>query len=132
MKTRMSLSFQLKQSKSLPNGTAPIYLRITIGDDRVELSTKRNVMPQKWNATMQKVSGTGEEARAINVYLKTMEQEVFQAHHELIQENREVTAANIKSKLLGRDDNRRYIIEEFKDHNMKMECRRPRSSAVGN
>lgn len=47
MITRFSLAFKLRQSKSLPNGTTPIYLRITIGDERVELSTKRNVLPGK-------------------------------------------------------------------------------------
>jgi Arm DNA-binding domain len=116
MKTRMSLSFQLKQSKSLPNGTAPIYLRITIGEDRVELSTKKYVLPERRNPAMQKVSGTGEEVRTINAYLKTMEQEVFQARQALILENKEVTSGNIKSKLLGQDIERRWIIEEFKDH----------------
>lgn len=71
---------------------------------------------------MQKVSGTGEEARAINVCLKTMEQGVFQAHRELNLGNKEVTAANIKNKLLGQDTDHRYIIEEFKEHNKKMEA----------
>jgi len=122
MITRFSMSFQLKQSKSLSNGTAPIYLRITIGDDRVELSTKRYVLPDKWSSTMQKVAGTGEEARAINSYLKTMEQEVFQAHQALALEGKEITASNIKNRLLGIDTDRRYIIEEFKDHNKKMEA----------
>ena len=111
----------MKQSKLLPNGTAPIYLRITVGDDRVELSTKKYVQPARWNPAAQKVSGNIEEARALNAYLKTMEQEVFQAHQALILESKEVTAASIKNKLLGEDAERRMIIEEFKDHNKKME-----------
>lgn len=122
MKTRFSHSFQLKQGKNLPNGTAPIYLRITIGEDRVELSTKKYVLPQRWNAAMQKVSGTGEDVRSINTYLKTMEQEVFQAHQALILENKEVTASNLKAKLLGQDTEKHWIIDEFKDHNRKMEA----------
>ncbi|MBN8854707.1 MAG: recombinase [Sphingobacteriales bacterium 50-39] len=122
MKTRFTTSFQLKQSKMLPNGTAPIYLRITIGADRVELSTKKYVQPARWNPAAQKVSGNIEEARALNAYLKTMEQEVFQAHQALILESKEVTAANIKSKLLGEDTEQHSIIDEFKDHNKKMEA----------
>lgn len=122
MKTRFSHSFQLKQSKTLPNGTAPIYLRITVDEDRVELSTKKYVLPQRWNSALQKVSGTGEDARTINTSLKTMEQEVFQAHQALILESKEVTASNIKAKLLGQDTEEHWIIEEFKDHNKKMEA----------
>jgi len=121
MITRLSLSFKLRQSKSLPNGMAPIYMSIAVGEDRVELSTKKYVLPQRWNPAMQKVSGTGEEVRTINTYLKMMEQEVFQAHQALILENKEVTAGNIKAKLLGQDTEQHWIIEEFKDHNKKME-----------
>ena len=101
---------------------APIYMSIAVGEDRVELSTKKYVLPQRWNPAMQKVSGTGEEVRTINAYLKTMEQEVFQAHQALILENKEVTAGNIKAKLLGHDTEQHWIIEEFKDHNKKMEA----------
>jgi len=122
MKSRFSHSFQLKPAKSLPNGTAPIYLRITVDEDRVELSTKKYVLPQRWNSALQKVSGTGEDARTINTSLKTMEQEVFQAHQALILENKEVTAGNIKAKLLGQDTEEHWIVEEFKDHNKKMEA----------
>jgi len=122
MITRLSVSFKLRQSKSLPNGTAPIYMSIAIGEERVELSTKKYVLPQRWNSAMQKVSGTGEDARTINTSLKTMEQEMFQAHQALILENKEVTASNIKAKLLGQDTEQHWIIEEFKDHNKKMEA----------
>jgi site-specific recombinase XerD len=101
---------------------APIYMSIAVGEDRVELSTKKYVLPQRWNTAMQKVSGNGEENRTINAYLKTLEQEVFQAHQALILENKEVSAGNIKSKLLGLDTEQHWIIEEFKDHNKKMEA----------
>src|SRR6185437_836222 len=131
MITRLSLSFKLRQSKSLPNGMAPIYMSIAVGEDRVELSTKKYVLPQRWNPAMQKVSGTGEEVRTINAYLKTMEQEVFQAHQALILENKEVTAGNIKAKLLGQDTEQHWIVEEFKDHNKKMEALIGKQYALG-
>jgi hypothetical protein len=51
-----------------------------------------------------------------------MEQEVFKAHQELIQQDKEITAANLKNRLLGTDTTRRYIIELFKEHNKKMEA----------
>jgi site-specific recombinase XerD len=122
MKTRFSLVFLLRKSRGLPNHAVPIYLRVTIGDERVELSTKKYVPPERWNSDAQKVTGTGEEARTINAYLKLQEQEVFAAHQELIRENKNITAANLKNKLLGLDTDRRYIIELFKEHNKKMEA----------
>jgi len=120
MLTRFSLLFQLRKSKSKRNGTAPIYLRIAVKDSVVELSSKKYISPSRWNADMQKVIGTSEEARAINSYLKTMEQQAFDAYHELVQHGVEITTANLKSKLLGEEVNRRNIIEIFREHNRKI------------
>jgi hypothetical protein len=120
MLTRFRLLFQLRKSQSKQNGTAPIYLRIAVKDSVVELSSKKYINPTKWNADTQKVIGNSEEARAINAYLKSMEQQAFDAYHELVQHGVEITTANLKSKLLGEEVNRRNIIEIFREHNRKV------------
>lgn len=120
MLTRFSLQFQLRKSKSKQNGTAPIYLRIAVKESVVELSSKKYINPSKWNADTQKVIGNSEEVRLINAYLKNMEQQAFQVYHELVQKGVEITTANLKSRLLGEEVNRRYIIEIFKEHNRKV------------
>jgi len=40
-----ALLFQLKKTKMLSDGNAPIYLSITIDRDRVEIATKRHIIP---------------------------------------------------------------------------------------
>jgi len=75
------LLFSIKTVKKLPNGTVPIYLRITVDSTRAEIATKRHVLPEKWNHSAQKVIGNTEEARSMNAYLKSLEQQVYQAHH---------------------------------------------------
>ncbi|WP_410505834.1 Arm DNA-binding domain-containing protein [Mucilaginibacter rubeus] len=57
----------MKRTKALPNGNAPIYLRITIDSERVELATKRNANPEKWNNVAQKVLGNTDEARSVSL-----------------------------------------------------------------
>ncbi|WP_144914394.1 Arm DNA-binding domain-containing protein [Mucilaginibacter frigoritolerans] len=76
------LNFALKKTKILANGTAPIYLRLTIEGDRIEFTTRRYVNPSRWNATTQKMTGTSEEARSFNLYLKTLGQQVYYAHRQ--------------------------------------------------
>ena len=122
MLTRFSLTFQLRKSKSLQNGTVPIYLRVAITESVFELSSKQYIKQDKWNTEAQKVMGNSEEARTVNAYLKNLEKEVFQAYHELIQHNEEVTAINLKMKLLGQGINRRNILDVFKEHNQKVEA----------
>ena len=66
------LLFSVKKQKT-SNGTAPIYLRITIDSTRAEVAIQRHVLPDKWNHATQKVIGNSEEARSLNTYLKTLE-----------------------------------------------------------
>jgi hypothetical protein len=69
MNKTFNLLFFVKKSKIKANGTAPIYLRITIDGIPKEISSKRNIIPQKWDNKLQKVSGSSEEVKAINNYL---------------------------------------------------------------
>jgi hypothetical protein len=59
MNKNYGLVFYVKRSKMISNGTVPVYLRITVDGERVEISSKRYVNPDKWNANGQKLNGTG-------------------------------------------------------------------------
>jgi len=45
MTKSFALLFQLKRTKTLPNGNAPIYLRMAIDSERVKIATKRKPIP---------------------------------------------------------------------------------------
>ena len=96
------LNFALKKTKILANGTAPIYLRLTIEGHRIEFTTRRYLNPSRWNTAAQKMRGTNEEARTFNLYLKTFEQQVYDAHRQLIDGNFPVTIQSLKDKLFGK------------------------------
>ncbi|MGZ3767819.1 MAG: Arm DNA-binding domain-containing protein, partial [Mucilaginibacter sp.] len=48
------MNFILKKSKTLTNGTAPVYLRITVDGERVEFTTKRYILPARWKSDSQR------------------------------------------------------------------------------
>ena len=52
-------------------GLAPIFLRVTIGDQRMEISAKRSWDPTRWETEVGKAKGTKEDARTLNTYLDT-------------------------------------------------------------
>lgn len=106
----------------IQSGKAPIYLKVTVGNDHFELSTKQCIDPAKWNAEGQKVSGSSEEIRGINSYLKNIAKEVYEAHDLLLREEKEITALNLKNRVLGLDSGRRFILEIFQEHNDKMKA----------
>ena len=88
MNKTFNLLFYVKKSKILANGTAPIYLRITIDGKQTEIAAKRYISPDKWNSLAQKVIGTNEETKALNAYLKTLEQEVYDAQHQMLKDKK--------------------------------------------
>ncbi len=116
------LNFALKKTKILANGTAPIYLRLTIEGQRIEFTTKRYVAPSRWNASAQKMTGTNEEARSFNNYLKTFEQQVYDAHRQLIESNIPVTVQRLKDKLFGKTvaPEVKTLVPIFKEHNRRV------------
>ncbi|GGG43450.1 Arm DNA-binding domain-containing protein [Epilithonimonas arachidiradicis] len=76
----------VKKSKENSVGESPIYLRITIDGKICELSTKRTIIPSKWNSVSQKVTKSSEESKSINFYLKSFEQRVYDIYHQMIRD----------------------------------------------
>src|SRR4051812_44143833 len=102
------------------DGTAPLYMRVTVDEYRIELSAKYFIDPVKWNPGAGKVIGNNEEARKLNAYVRSLEQDVYEAHRQLLQEGKTVTTETLKNKLLGKKEPIRSLAGIFQEHNMKV------------
>lgn len=122
MNKTFNLLFYIKKNKIRINGTAPIYLRITIDGKAAEIAAKRYIDPKKWDNKSQKAVGNTQEAKTLNSYLKTLEQKVYDYHYQMLKEENEVTAMSLKSKLLGTHVEKRMLIPIFQEHNDKVEA----------
>lgn len=124
MTKSFALLFQMKRTKALPNGNAPIYLRITIDSERVEIATKRNAPPDKWNTIAQKVMGNTDEAKSVNNHLKTVEQKAYEVYREMIERKIPITAQTFKDRMNGIEEEVvcRMLIPIFEDHNRQVEA----------
>ncbi|PZF71271.1 site-specific integrase [Taibaiella soli] len=122
MNKTFSLLFYVKKAKAIADGTAPIYLRITIDGKITELSTKRYVIPTNWSPQAQKATGNTEAVKAINAYLKTFEQQILAAQHELLKDKVSVTIETLRGKLFGTEEKARMLVPIFQDHNNKIEA----------
>ena len=122
MNKTFNLLFFIKNNKIRTNGTAPIYLRITIDGKAADIAAKRYIEPQKWDGKAHKALGNSQEARTLNVYLKTLKQQVYDSHYVMLKGDKNVTAVGLKSKLLGTDIEQRMLIPIFQDHNDKVEA----------
>ncbi|AZA60017.1 site-specific integrase [Chryseobacterium indoltheticum] len=122
MNKTFNLLFFIKKNKIRTNGTAPIYLRITIDGKAADITAKRYIDPKKWDHKAHKAVGNSLEAKTLNNYLKTLEQQVYDSHYLMLKEEDFVTAESLKSKLLGTDITTRTLIPIFQDHNDKVEA----------
>ncbi len=89
-----------------------IYLRITVNRKKAEISTKRTIIPKKWDPKSQKAKGDPE----LNSYLLHIQNEVTRIHSKLINDDKEVTAKLIKDIYLGRDEKSVSLISYLEDH----------------
>jgi len=122
MKKSISLLFYLKRSKITAEKTVPVYLRITIGGERIEISCRRYVNPDKWNTNGQKLSGSTEEAKLLNAQLKNLELQVYEAYHTMIARKLPVTTLGLKSILTGNDQvlTPKMLVPIFEQHNKQV------------
>jgi Arm DNA-binding domain len=107
------LFFYLKKPKNYRIGLIPIHLRITVDALFTEDSTKFKCDPAKWNG---KVIGTKENARLINHNLDILQNKIYEARRQLIEQNNSVTAESLKDVLIGKPKKARMLIEFFQQH----------------
>ncbi|GAA4770418.1 MULTISPECIES: site-specific integrase [Flavobacterium] len=120
MNKTFNLLFFIKKNKIKADGTAPIYLRITIDGVPKEISAKRNIQLDRWDNKLQKVIGSSTEVKTLNAYLKTLEQQVYEAHHQVLKDKEQATSSILKAKLQGTDKRQRMLVPIFQDHNNKI------------
>ncbi len=131
MNKTFNLLFYVKKSKTAVDGTAPIYLKVTIDGKPFEISSKRYTIPANWCPISKKVNGTTEEARSINSCLMALEQSVYNAHRDMVNNKKVVTAESLKNKLSGVEERERTIVSIFENHNKQMEALLGKEFACG-
>lgn len=122
MSDRFSILFYPKGNNNLSkDGKASIYLRITVDGKRCEISINRKVDPLKWNSISGKLNGKTEEVLHLNKYINSIKTKLYKIQENYILEDKPYTALMIKNKFLNKDDERKTLIQIFKEHNDQIE-----------
>jgi site-specific recombinase XerD len=117
MNAKLSILFYAKRAKTTTDGLVPIYIRVTVDGERIELSTKRYTTPDKWSVEGNRMKGTSAEVKAVNTYLDTLKAKVYEYQQQLIREDEEVNAENMRNKILGIEKRKHMLVAIFKQHN---------------
>jgi site-specific recombinase XerD len=122
MNAKLSILFYAKRAKTTNDGLIPIYIRVTVNGERVELSTKRYTLPEKWSIEGSCMKGTSAEAKATNSYLDALKSKVYDYQQQLIREDAVVNAENMRNKMLGIEKRSHMLAIVFQQHNVEMKA----------
>ena len=81
--------------KKMQDGKAPVYVRVTIDGIRSEISIKRSVDPDRWDAKKGLAKGSKEESRTLNDYLDQVRNHIYECYQQLQQQKKSITADTI-------------------------------------
>ncbi|WP_207801948.1 site-specific integrase [Pontibacter arcticus] len=107
----ISIIFYLKKPRNYASGPVPIYLRVTVAGRRAEISTARECEPRRWISSAGRASGNKEAVLALNAYLDTLQQKVYEAHRHLLEHGKEATAEKVKAAYLGKQEKTITLVE---------------------
>lgn len=123
LENSFGLFFFLKKPKNQSESAERyVYLRITVDGIPKELSLKRTWTQERWNHSSGRAAGTKEDARSLNAYMDTISAKVYQAKAKLVEIGRPITAENLKNYVTGKSNERKTLLDVFREHNNQMKA----------
>ena len=119
VKNTFAILFWINKAK-IKNGEAPIWARVTVDGQRVEISIKRSIVPENWNAEKGNAKGTKEEFRSLNNYIDQVRTQLFSCYQKILAERKLVTAEAIKNMYLGNEEKAHSLIGLIDYHNIQL------------
>ena len=106
---RVSVSFQLKKSKSRTDGKSPLYLRCTMCAQRFEISTGLFVEPGYWIESTQQLKGRTEEGKIIRNRLDKITSKIQDIYNQLDSLGDPFDVFAIRNKFLGLSNGQGFL-----------------------
>lgn len=98
--TVFSINFRLNKQRAR-NGKPAIYLRLTVDNKRIELSTNQYIESSLWDQKLQCAVGTSEESKAVNNQLTIVKADLNKHYSRMIALDKIVSAELLKDEYLG-------------------------------
>jgi site-specific recombinase XerD len=112
------VAFYLKKQKVTQLGKSPIYARITVNGKRIEISVKRSVEEQNWNAAKGMARGSREEIVKLNKYLDQFKSGIIESYQELALQRKLITPELLKGRVTG-GDQAEFTLSKLVEHHNK-------------
>ena len=108
--TTFSVIFFTRKNRANDNKLS-IYARITVDGKRAEISIKRCTKTRDWDSRRKRARGNTADSKRLNAYLDQVYSQLLDCHRQIMGERGLVSAASIKSRYLGLDENLKSLKE---------------------
>ena len=126
-----SIIFLLKKKKKNKQKMFPIYSRVTINGERIELSTKRSILLKNWDKKRQRPKIKTKELKTLNYHLEQIRNKFYIEHQKLVQKENPFSAIDLKNAYLNFKAKGNGIVTIVEDHNMDMQSQIPDNYSAG-
>jgi len=113
------IHFILRINKA-KNGNAPVYARISVNGQRIEMSLKKLVKISDWNNSKGLARPKNDSLKVLNNYLEHVRGLVSSHYQEFVVKKELVTAEAIKNKFLGIEQQENTLQSLVNYHNLHM------------
>lgn len=103
---KIIINFSLRKNRESADGKSPIYVRFTIKNKRVDLSTGIFVPQDQWDENKQHLKGKIPGARVLNDRLDKMKTEIQDIYNQLRSSGEEFDATTVKNRLLNTEESK--------------------------
>lgn len=111
----LGVSFFVKKYKA-KEGTAPLYLRISVNGKNADTSLKRRIPVNIWLAKDDKIKGATPEIKQLNLYLEKVKLKIHHFYDDMVLYQKPVSAEILKEKFLGQDRPAPTLLQLLKYH----------------
>jgi site-specific recombinase XerD len=117
-----NITFYLRNFRMQEDGKAPLYVRIRIEKEKLELSMDQSIEPKYWNNAKQLVANKCQEAALINSLMSSFKADAIKAITNLQLSAKEVSIDNVRKLLKGEQVTETYtLLKVTEEHNYNFE-----------
>jgi hypothetical protein len=103
---KIVINFLLRKNRESADNKFPVYVRFTLKNNRVELSTGIFISKDHWDEIKQRIKEKIPGARVSNERLDKMKTEIQDIYNQLRSSGEEFDATTIKNRLLNTEESK--------------------------
>ncbi|MFR9589912.1 MAG: Arm DNA-binding domain-containing protein [Rikenellaceae bacterium] len=116
MSSTFRVLFYLRKNYVNKEGKASIMVRLTIGGDMLQFSSKLDIEPHLWNTATTKVVGKSSEAIRVNAALDNIKSSIISHYRTISDREVVVTAEKVRNAFLGLATKGETLLDIFNKH----------------